>query len=247
MIALDLMILIPLALASVMFFAERLVPGAARWAALAASVTQLVLTLQIASSVAGGRSIAGGFSGGGGVWSLHADGFAVPLLVLTGLVGCLAVAASWRVSERRGTHFALLVLAQAIVAGVFLADNVVLFYVMWEAVLVPMFFLISGWGSSDARRAAMKFLVFTFAGGVVLLVGIIYVAVSTKAIAFSTIAERAGDLGAQSLMFWLLAVGLLVKLPAIGLHTWLPDAHTEAPTAGSIILAGVLLRWADMD
>jgi NADH-quinone oxidoreductase subunit M len=105
-----------------------------------------------------------------------------------------------------------------------------------------MFLLIAGWGSSNARHAAMKFLVYTFAGGVVLFVAVVYLSTSTGAIAFDTIAGRTGMIGSQTLAFWLLAAAFLVKLPAVPLHTWLPDAHTEAPTAGSIVLAGVLLK-----
>jgi len=146
------------------------------------------------------------------------------------------------VSERRGAHFACLLLLQAAVAGVFLADNVVLFYVAWESVLVPMFLLIAGWGSANSRKAAMKFLVYTFAGGAVLLLGILLATSSVGEISFEALAAGSDSVQSPGLLFWLLAIGFLVKLPVVPVHTWLPDAHTEAPTAGSIVLAGVLLK-----
>jgi NADH-quinone oxidoreductase subunit M len=105
-----------------------------------------------------------------------------------------------------------------------------------------MFLLIGGWGSSNARKAAMKFLVYTFAGGAVLLLGIIVASVSVGDISIPRMIASAGDIKSPQLVFWLLAFGFLVKLPVIPVHTWLPDAHTEAPTAGSIVLAGLLLK-----
>lgn len=244
MIALDLIILIPLLLAVVAPVSARLSSTAPRWIALMGAGVQGALLWSLGASGLWSGAVLESHpvAGLGGVWSLVTDGFSTPLLLLTAVVGALAVVASWNVSKRPGAHFGLLLLLQAAVATVFLADNLVLFYIAWESVLVPMFFLIAGWGSSDARRASMKFLVFTFAGGVVLLLGIIYVAVSAEGISFAKVAAETSSIRMPVLAFWLLAIGFLVKLPAFGLHTWLPDAHTEAPTAGSIILAGVLLK-----
>lgn len=244
MIALEMIVLLPLALAVLAPLSARVSAAAPKWIALLGSVAQGALLLSLGASGlwSGERLQSGVLAQLGGVWSLATDGLSTPLVVLTALVGLLAVAASWGVTHRPGAHFGLLLLLQAAVAGVFLADNVILFYVAWESVLIPMFFLISGWGSSDARRASMKFLVFTFAGGAVLLVGIIYLTLTTQSITFAGIGANRDAIGMPVLAFWLLAVGFLVKLPAFGVHTWLPDAHTEAPTAGSIVLAGVLLK-----
>jgi NADH-quinone oxidoreductase subunit M len=128
------------------------------------------------------------------------------------------------------------------VAAVFLADSLMLFYIAWESVLVPMFLLIGGWGSAGARRASMKFLVYTFAGGAVLLVGVLFALITGGVDSIAALSAMGGAGEGGVVLFWLLALGFLVKVPAVPLHTWLPDAHTEAPTAGSIILAGVLLK-----
>ncbi len=163
-------------------------------------------------------------------------------MLLTALIGLLASAASWKVTRRPALHYGLLTLLLGCTALVFLADSLVLFYIAWESVLIPMFLLIGGWGSSGAKRAATKFLVFTFAGGAVLLAGVLFALVTGGSDSISAVAAAGGAGEGGALLFWLLAIGFLVKLPAVPLHTWLPDAHTEAPTAGSIVLAGVLLK-----
>lgn len=245
MIAVDLIVLLPLLLAPLAWAFGRVSEPAARWIGLAGGVGQLVLLGMVAvqSDALSGAAVTGAEGlGGGAFWSVLLDGLSLPLVALTGLIGIAAVLASWRVTDCVGAHMALLLLVTGAVAGVFLAENLLLFYVAWEAVLVPMFLLIAGWGSANARRAAVKFLVYTFAGGAVLLAGIIYVLFATNmsSIAQAVAATRA--LPSPQIAFWLLAIGFLVKLPAVPLHTWLPDAHTEAPTAGSILLAGVLLK-----
>jgi NADH-quinone oxidoreductase subunit M len=173
---------------------------------------------------------------------LRIDGLSAPLLALTALLGPVAMLASWKVEERAAVHHALLLGLQAAVAGVFLAADVVLFYVFWEAVLIPMYFLIGVWGHEDRRHAAMKFFVYTFAGSALMLVGILMSVFTIGATQIDSLIAGRVALGEPMLVFWLLAIGMLVKLPAFPLHTWLPDAHVEAPTAGSILLAGVLLK-----
>jgi NADH-quinone oxidoreductase subunit M len=242
MIQLDLIIIAPLVLAAVCAVVGSRTSGLARWFGLGAPLIQGLLLLSLRSSgVFSGETITGA-GGTSGLWSLLSDGLSGPLLALTVLVGLMAVSASWTISSREGGHFALLGLLQAAVAAVFLADNIILFYIAWESVLVPMFLLIGGWGSSGGPRAAIKFLLYTFAGGAVLLVGIIYAIVVSGSDSISATSAAGGAGNGGSVVFWLLAIGFLVKLPAVPLHTWLPDAHTEAPTAGSIVLAGVLLK-----
>ena len=244
MLALDLIILIPLAVAAVtLTIGGRGGGNSARWIAVIAPLSQLILLAFVASQGGfdGGSHVGSSALGSSSVWHLLADGLSLPLLVLTALIGLLAVSSSWETTRRPAAHFALLAFLQAALAGVFLADSLILFYIAWESVLVPMFFLIGGWGSADARRAATKFLVYTFAGGALLLAGVIYALVLGGVDSISVLSvSGAGDGGL--LLFALLAAGFLVKLPAVPFHTWLPDAHTEAPTAGSIVLAGVLLK-----
>lgn len=244
MFAVDLLVLVPLLLAPVAWFAGTRWPEAPRWIALLGAVSQLaLLTALVPSGVLRGTRVSGVLAADGQVvWRLVMDGLSTPLLALTAIIGIVAASASWRITRRSGAHHALLLFLQAAVAAVFLADNVVLFYIAWESVLVPMFLLIAGWGSSNARRAATRFLVFTFAGGAVLLAGLVYAAVGAGDVTFSALTLNAAGTPRPDVLFWLLAIGFLVKLPAVPLHTWLPDAHTEAPTGGSIVLAGVLLK-----
>ncbi|MDO9557811.1 MAG: NADH-quinone oxidoreductase subunit M [Coriobacteriia bacterium] len=218
--------------------------GARRVSAMFAFATFAVTVyLAFAWNAEGGECIRWVISSaqGLGVLSLAVDGLSLPLVVLTGFLGLIAVLTSWEVHEHAAAHHALLLCLEAAVMTVFLADNVILFYVAWEAVLIPMFFLISVWGHENRRAAAFKFFIYTFAGSALMLVGIITLLVS------SPLGSLAGGVTAisadkQTLVFWLLAAGLLVKVPVVPLHTWLPDAHVEAPTAGSIMLAGVLLK-----
>lgn len=173
--------------------------------------------------------------------SLGMDGLSAPLVALTAVLGPIAVAASWSVTDRPRAHHALLLVLESSVMAVFLAADLVLFYVAWEAVLIPMYFLIGLWGHEGRLRAASKFFLFTFLGSALMLIGILSLIGYTGATVLSDI-PRVLPRDVQRAVFWLLAAGMLVKLPAVPLHTWLPEAHVEAPTAGSMLLAGVLLK-----
>jgi len=242
--ALDLIVIVPLLLAVMCSPAGSRWPESPRWIALAAVVTQVGLLLALVpSGIFSGASVAGvDVAGANAVWALRTDGLSTPLLALTVFMGMVAVSASWGVTTRPGPHFTLLLLLQASVSAVFIAENVVLFYVAWESALIPMFLLIAGWGSANARRASMKFLVYTFAGGALLLVALLVASLSTGSVTISAMVQGREGIESSSLVFWLLAGAFLIKLPVVPVHTWLPDAHTEAPTAGSIMLAGVLLK-----
>jgi NADH-quinone oxidoreductase subunit M len=180
---------------------------------------------------------------------LAIDGLSLTLLLLTYFLGIMAVLSSWtEIRERVGFfHFNLLWVLAGI-TGVFLAMNLFVFYLFWELMLVPMYFLIGIWGHERRIYAATKFFLFTQLSGLVMLIAIIALAVlhhqSTGVFTFdyeqlieTTLSSRA----ARLLMLGFL-VAFAVKLPAFPFHTWLPDAHTEAPTAGSVILAGLLLK-----
>lgn len=181
------------------------------------------------------------FNGAGSFLRLAVDGLSMPLIALTAVLGVIAVLSSWH-AERLGAHLGLLLGLEAAVMGVFLAGDVVFFYVAWEAVLIPMFFLIGGWGHENRRYAAMKFFIYTFAGSALMLVGLVLLVFWGRAGTGIPTTPVALEAASQPLVFWLLAAGFLVKIPVVPLHTWLPDAHVEAPTAGSIMLAGVLLK-----
>ena len=180
---------------------------------------------------------------------LGVDGFGYPMVLLTALVTFLATIASYSaIKERDKEYYALLLLLEVGMMGVFMSLDYVLFYVFWEIVLLPMYFLIAIWGGARREYASIKFFIYTLVGSVIMLVGIL-------ALYFGTGAQTFGILeiaklvpaahfapAAAMLIFLALYVGFAVKVPAFPFHTWLPDAHVEAPTPISMILAGVLLK-----
>ena len=179
---------------------------------------------------------------------LGVDGVSYPLVVLTALLTLLCCGYTvWHVPEPgRGKLLTALLLAiQVGITGVFLALDLVLFFVFFEVVLLPMFAVIAVWGGERSRHAARKFVLYTLFGSVLLLVGTFTVVANAGTADLVTLTGgRGGTLshGTQLLAFVLLAIAFAVKSPLWPLHTWLPDAHTEAPTVGSVILAGVLLK-----
>jgi NADH-quinone oxidoreductase subunit M len=175
------------------------------------------------------------------------DGVSYPLVVLTALLTLLCCLYSlWQVpGNRNGRQLvALLLVVEVGIIGVFLALDLVLFFVFFELVLLPMYAIIAGWGGPERRAAARKFVLYTLFGSVVLLVGLLVVVTGAGTADLVDLTNGGTALGVntQRIAFVLLAVGFAVKSPLWPLHTWLPDAHTEAPTVGSVILAGVLLK-----
>ena len=240
---LDLLVIVPALGALAAFLASRVSEAAPRGIALGVTLIDLGLLLSLwDTGIFVGRTVDGSTRAASGFWQLTTDGLSTPLVALTVIIAIAAVAASWKVTERPGAHFGLLLLLEASVVGVFLAENLILFYVFWELVLIPMFFLIGGWGHERRRHAAMKFFVYTFVGSALMLVGILIAMYTARAWTIADLASTAQTAPQSALVFWLLMAGFLVKVPAWPFHTWLPDAHVEAPTAGSIMLAGVLLK-----
>ncbi len=181
---------------------------------------------------------------------LAVDGLSAPLVALTGLLGLCAVLASWHITLRVKEYFFWLLLLQAAVMGVFTSLDLLLFFLFWELELIPMYMLISIWGTGRKEYSAMKFLIFTILGSAFMLVAIVAVFLTPDVGTFNII-ELSGTgavlVSAATLLplawlFWLFFVAFAVKLPTWPLHTWLPDAHTDAPTAASVMLAGVLLK-----
>jgi NADH-quinone oxidoreductase subunit M len=236
------LILCPLAGAALIMLFGRGRPATARALALLTTLLELLLLSESLRIMLGGHVFLLAESGGPtSLWHLAMDGLSAPLVALTAVLGIVAVVASWRVDDSPPAFLALLLGLQAAVTAVFLASDAILFYVAWEAVLVPMFFLIGRWGHENRRHAAVKFFLYTFAGSVVMLAGLIVAALVSGGTTFDRMAGHV-PVNLQALVLLLLMVGFLVKLPAFPFHTWLPDAHVEAPTAGSIMLAGVLLK-----
>jgi NADH-quinone oxidoreductase subunit M len=182
------------------------------------------------------------------------DGISTLLILLTTLLGAIAILSSWTaVHERVKTYYVFLLLLQTGMLGVFCALDMFLFYLFWEVMLVPMYFLIGIWGGERRLYAAIKFFLYTLVGSVVMLLGILALYFQSKALpgleqtgTFDVTRwyELAGSLPFQFQLwvFAAFALGFAIKVPMFPFHTWLPDAHVQAPTAGSVILAGVLLK-----
>jgi len=183
----------------------------------------------------------------GAHYTLGIDGISLLLVLLTTLLGAISILSSWSaIKIRTKEYYILFLLLQVGMLGVFMALDFFLFYVFWEVMLVPMYFLIGVWGSERRLYAAIKFFLYTLAGSVLMLLGILALYFKAGANTFDvpTLLAAASQYStaAQVILFWAFFFAFAIKVPMFPFHTWLPDAHTEAPTAGSVILAGVLLK-----
>ena len=179
-------------------------------------------------------------------YHLGVDGLSMPLVLLTCFLGFLAVFISWKVHDRPREFFAWLLLLETSIIGVFVSLDLLLFFIMWEIEVIPMYFLISIWGSGRRDYSAIKYVLYTLFGSALMLAGILSLYFTTGSLSMVDIANQGLGM-VQSIMpagaiFWLLFIGFAVKLPMFPFHTWLPDAHTDAPTAVSVMLAGVLIK-----
>jgi len=185
----------------------------------------------------------------GAHYFLGIDGISLLLIMLTTVLGFLSTLSSWTaVEERVKEYYAMFMLLQVGMLGVFMSLDFFLFYVFWEVMLVPMYFIIGVWGGPRKLYAAIKFFLYTLAGSVLMLLGILalyfhYHSV-TGVYTFNVLElmKYHWPMDLQKWVFWAFMVGFAIKVPMFPFHTWLPDAHVEAPTAGSVILAGVLLK-----
>ena len=177
-------------------------------------------------------------------YALGVDGISMPLVLLTTFLTPLCILVSWAAIETRLKEFfiSLLVMETATI-GVFGALDFVLFYIFWETMLIPMYLLIGVWGGPNRVYAAIKFFLYTLAGSILLLVAIMVLFFEGgRTFDILTLTQASYDPGLQSLLFWAFFAAFAVKVPMFPFHTWLPDAHVQAPTAGSVILASVLLK-----
>ena len=177
------------------------------------------------------------------------DGISLLLVMLTTLMGFLATLSSWNaVQDRVKGYYAMFLLLQMGMIGVFISLDFFLFYVFWELVLVPMYFIIGIWGGPRKLYAAIKFFLYTLAGSVLMLLGILtlyfqhFTQFGSYTFEIAELMKVSMPLGMQQWVFWAFFLGFAIKVPMFPFHTWLPDAHVEAPTAGSVILAAVLLK-----
>ncbi len=177
---------------------------------------------------------------------MGADGLSLPLVWLTALLGVICLAYSWNIEKATKAYFALFLMLQSGITGVFLALDFFLFYVFWEVVLLPMYFLIGFWGGPRRIYAAIKFFIYTLAGSVLMLIAMLamYFHAGYDSFNVLTLMEAANTFS-WDFQFWLflgMFVAFAIKVPIFPFHTWLPDAHVQAPTAASVVLAGVLLK-----
>ncbi|MFZ5801869.1 MAG: complex I subunit 4 family protein [Candidatus Omnitrophota bacterium] len=224
--------------------------SASKWLALAATVVTSLWTL--AACFAFDRTATGFQLMERARWIpqfnvhylLGTDGISLPMIFLTALLSILACIASWGIREREKEYYFLYLLLVTGMMGTFLALDLILFYVFWEVVLVPMYFLIGIWGGPRREYAAIKFFLYTLAGSLFMLLGILALFLATTPHTFDLTAliGKSYSMVFQRLVFMAFFLGFAIKVPVFPFHTWLPDAHVEAPTPISVLLAGVLLK-----
>ncbi len=230
--------------------------AAIRWTALAFTIMPLLFAAALYLRF---NNAAAGFSAASGLqfverypwipdfninYFLGVDGLSMPMVLLCALICPLCVLASWGIDRGvKGYHFLFLLLETGMM-GVFVSLDFFLFFVFWEVMLLPMYFLIGIWGGPRKEYAAIKFFIYTLVGSVLMLLVIIYSYLASMPHTFdlTELAANNSILGYRAILWWLLFIGFAIKVPLFPFHTWLPDAHVEAPTAVSVVLAAILLK-----
>jgi NADH-quinone oxidoreductase subunit M len=220
---------------------------AARWIALIGTLIDLALGIYLwAAFVPGGAQwqfVENVPIGGGVGWALGIDGIALMLIQLTAFLMPICIGASWRsIQTRVPEYMASFMLMEALMLGVFVAQDLFLFYIFFEGGLIPMYLIIGVWGGAERIKASYKFFLYTFLGSVLMLIGIIYLVATAHTTSSPVLMGYNFPVEAQKWLWLAFFASFAVKLPMWPVHTWLPDAHVQAPTAGSVILAGVLLK-----
>ena len=176
-------------------------------------------------------------------YNLGADGIAVALLLLNTLITVLTLAGAWgSVNKRVAQYVAAFLILEGLTNGIFAASDAVLFYVFFEAMLIPMFLIIGVWGGPRRIYASLKFFLYTFLGSVLMLVGLVYLYIKGGSFQLADLYAMPLTAKEQTWLFFAFLIAFAVKIPMFPVHTWLPDAHVEAPTAGSVILAAIALK-----
>ncbi len=176
-------------------------------------------------------------------YSIGIDGLSLLLIVLTVFTNLIVILATWSsISKRVAQYLSAFLIMQGLLVGVFSAMDAILFYIFWEATLIPMYLIIGIWGSSNRVYAAIKFFLYTFLGSVLMLASFLYMGYIAGSFKIETFYAIKLGMTAQTLIFIAFFLGFAIKIPMFPVHTWLPDAHTEAPAGGSIVLAAILLK-----
>lgn len=234
---------------AVLFTANDNKPSATRWLALAGSIASFLVTIPLYTHF--------NFADGGfqfqerflwiASFNIHyhlgADGLAVPLILLTSFTTVIVVLSAWEVIEKRvAQYMASFLIMSGLMIGVFSALDAIFYYVFWEAMLIPMFLVIGIWGGPNRVYATVKFFLYTLLGSLLMLVAFIYMYHQTGSFAITDYYQMPMPLNVQILVFLAFFAAFAVKIPMWPMHTWLPDAHVEAPTGGSVVLAAIALK-----
>lgn len=234
---------------AVLFTANDNKPSATRWLALAGSIASFLVTIPLYTHF--------NFADGGfqfqerflwiASFNIHyhlgADGLAVPLILLTSFTTVIVVLSAWEVIEKRvAQYMASFLIMSGLMIGVFSALDAIFYYVFWEAMLIPMFLVIGIWGGPNRVYATVKFFLYTLLGSLLMLVAFIYMYHQTGSFAITDYYQMPMPLDVQILVFLAFFAAFAVKIPMWPVHTWLPDAHVEAPTGGSVVLAAIALK-----
>ena len=230
----------PMLLAPLVYFlSKNLGEGFAKWAALALFVGLLIISVDMyhALPADGGFLVLGDYLRVPGIdyaLTLQVDALSVAMLILTAALLILVVFTSWT-EKMQSAYFSLLILFAGPIFGVFMTTNLLWFFIFWEMTLVPMLFLVGVWGGERKVYAAIKFFLYTHFASMLMLLGFFLIYRQTGVMDWTMIKE--GAIATPVLVWWFMFIGFAAKLPLFPFHTWLPDAHVEAPTAGSILLA----------
>lgn len=236
--------------ASVLFFSRPDQESTARWVSLGISLLVLALSIPLwtgfDSTTAAMQFVekADWIPRFNVQYHLGVDGIAMPLILLTTLLTLIVVIAGWEVIKKRvSQYFAAFLIMEGVMIGVFAAQDALLFYLFWEVMLIPMFLIIGIWGGPNRIYATIKFFLFTLLGSLLMLVALLYLYnKSGGSFAIADYHQLALPLGVQKWIFMAFFMAFAVKVPMVPVHTWLPDAHVEAPTGGSVILAAIMLK-----
>ena len=222
---------------------------AARWASLGISGATFALSIPLWGSFKTGTAVMQFVEHAPWIPAIHSDfyigvdGISMPLILLTTFTTVLIVISSWQSIEKRvAQYFAAFLILEGLMIGVFSALDGVLFYVFWEAMLLPMFIIIGLWGGPRRVYATVKFFLYTFLGSLLMLVALIYLYLKSGSYELAMFQHLPLTLKEQTLIFLAFFAAFAVKVPMWPVHTWLPDAHVEAPTGGSVVLAAIMLK-----
>ena len=245
---LSLLIWLPIAGAAVvLLFGER--ANTARWLALAIAVVTLIASVPLLTGYDAGTGTMQFVENTVWIGAIHAnyhlgvDGISIALIVLTTFVTVLVILGAWEaVQTRVSQYLAAFLVLEGLMIGVFAAMDALLFYVFFEGMLIPMFIIIGVWGGPRRVYATLKFFLYTFFGSIFMLVGLIYLYLQANSWELSQLAALPLAAAVQAWLFFAFLIAFAVKVPMWPVHTWLPDAHVEAPTGGSVILAAIMLK-----